>query len=143
MADRSPRGGPRRRLRGAAGAAAPGEPWDDLSLIYTSGTTGPSKGVRAAHAAFWNYAHCFILPVRRPRTTGTCSSLPMFYTAGTGITYSMLLAGGSVALTRGFSPKTFWDDVRRFEATITIAIHGMVSVHARPAAVAGRRATTR
>ena len=45
------------------------EPWDDLSLIYTSGTTGPSKGVRAAHAAFWNYANCFILPYvdeRRP-----------------------------------------------------------------------------
>ena len=31
------------------------------------------------------------------------NSLPMFYTAGTGITYSMLLAGGSVALVRGLS----------------------------------------
>ena len=51
----------------------------------------------------------------------------MFYTAGTGITYSMLLAGGSVAYPSGFSTTTFWDDVRRFEATITIAIHGMVS----------------
>ena len=39
----------------------------------------------------------------------------------------MLLAGGSVALNKGFNPRTFWDDVRRFEATITIAIHGMVT----------------
>ena len=105
----------------------PVEPWDDLSLIYTSGTTGPSKGVRAAHAAFWNYARCFITKFV-DETDRYLQPLPMFYTAGTGITYSMLLAGGSVAYPPGFSTRTFWDDVRRFEATITIAIHGMVSV---------------
>jgi carnitine-CoA ligase len=105
----------------------PVEPWDDLSLIYTSGTTGPSKGVRAAHAAFWNYAHCFITDFV-DETDRYLQPLPMYYTAGTGITYSMLLAGGSVAYPGGFSTKSFWDDVRRYEATITIAIHGMVSV---------------
>jgi len=104
----------------------PLEPWDDLSLIYTSGTTGPSKGVRAAHAAFWNYANCFILPYF-DESDRYLSALPMFHTAGTGITYSMLRAGGSVALTKSFSASRFWDDVRRFEATITIAIHGMVT----------------
>ncbi len=104
----------------------PVEPWDDLSLIYTSGTTGPSKGVRAAHAAFWNYANCFILPYV-DEDDRYLSSLPMFHTAGTGITYSMLRAGGSMALNKGFSASRFWDDVRRFEATITIVIHGMVT----------------
>ena len=103
----------------------PVEPWHDLSLIYTSGTTGPSKGVRASYAAFWNYARCFILPFVNEEDR-YLNSLPMFYTAGTGITYSMLLAGGSVALNKGFNPRTFWDDVRKFEATITITIHGMV-----------------
>ena len=104
----------------------PIEPWDDLSLIYTSGTTGPSKGVRAAHAAFWNYANCFILPYV-DESDRYLNALPMFHTAGTGITYSMLRAGGSVALSKGFSASRYWDDVRRFEATITIAIHGMVT----------------
>ena len=104
----------------------PVEPWDDLSLIYTSGTTGPSKGVRAAHAAFWNYARCFIEPFV-DESDCYLQPLPMFYTAGTGITYSMLRAGGSVAYVKGFRPQTFWDDVRRFDATVTIAIHGMVS----------------
>lgn len=104
----------------------PLEPWDDLSLIYTSGTTGPSKGVRAAHAAFWNYSNCFVLPYVT-EDDRYLSSLPMFHTAGTGITYSMLRAGGSVALNKGFSASRFWDDVRRFEATVTIAIHGMVT----------------
>ena len=106
--------------------AQPVEPWHDLSLIYTSGTTGPSKGVRASHAAFWNYARCFILPFVTEEDR-YLNSLPMFYTAGTGITYSMLLAGGSVALNKGFNPRTFWDDVRRFEASVAIAIHGMVT----------------
>ena len=104
----------------------PVEPWDDLSLIYTSGTTGPSKGVRAAYAAFWNYANCFILPYV-DESDRYLNALPMFHTAGTGITYSMLRAGGSVALSGAFSARRFWDDVRRFEATITIAIHGMVT----------------
>jgi crotonobetaine/carnitine-CoA ligase len=104
----------------------PVEPWDDLSLIYTSGTTGPSKGVRAAYAAFWNYANCFNLPFVT-EDDRNLSSLPMFHTAGTGLTYSMLRAGGSVALNKGFSASRFWDDVRRFEATVTIAIHGMVT----------------
>jgi crotonobetaine/carnitine-CoA ligase len=104
----------------------PVEPWDDLSLIYTSGTTGPSKGVRAAHAAFWTYARCFIEPFVTADDV-YLQPLPMFYTAGTGITYSMLFAGGAVAYLKGFDPKTFWDDVRRFDATITIVIHGMVS----------------
>ena len=104
----------------------PVEPWDDLSLIYTSGTTGPSKGVRAAYAAFWNYANCFILPYV-DESDRYLNALPMFHTAGTGITYSMLRAGGSVALSGAFSARRFWDDVRRTEATITIAIHGMVT----------------
>jgi len=104
----------------------PVEPWDDLSLIYTSGTTGPSKGVRASHAAFWNYGNCFIAPFV-DESDRYLQPLPMFYTAGTGITYSMLQAGGSLAYVKGFSPKTLWDDIRSFEATITIAIHGMVT----------------
>jgi crotonobetaine/carnitine-CoA ligase len=104
----------------------PLEPWDDLSLIYTPGTTGPSKGVRAAYAAFWNYANCFVLPFVTDEDR-YLSSLPMFHTAGTGITYSMLRAGGSMALNKGFSASRFWDDVRRFDATVTIAIHGMVT----------------
>jgi carnitine-CoA ligase len=102
------------------GAGAP------LAILYTSGTTGPSKGVRAAHAAFWNYGRCFIAPFVTQQDR-YLQPLPMFYTAGTGITYSMLQAGGSLAFLKGFSPRTFWDDVRRFEATITIVIHGMVT----------------
>jgi hypothetical protein len=73
-----------------------------------------------------NYGRCFIKGLV-DESDRYLQPLPMFYTAGTGITYSMLQAGGSLAYPKGFSSKTFWDDIRRFDATITIAIHGMVS----------------
>ena len=127
LADRHVGRAPRRR-RATSGPALPRpvEPWDDLSLIYTSGTTGPSKGVRASHAAFWNYGNCFIAPFV-DESDRYLQPLPMFYTAGTG--HHVLDAPGRrlARLTKGFSSTTFWDDVRRFEATITIAIHGMVT----------------
>ena len=104
----------------------PVEPWDDLSLIYTSGTTGPSKGVRAAYAAFWNYAE-LLHPPYVDASDRYLNACPMFHTAGTGITYFDAARGRLRRLSGAFSARRFWDDVRRTEATITIAIHGMVT----------------
>ena len=119
------------QIRDSAGCGRPSvtrprEPWDDMSLIYTSGTTGPSKGVRAAYATFWNYHRVFL----EPYVGGDdrfLQPLPMFHTAGTGIAYSMLLAGGSVALVERFSARTFLDDTRRLNATATLVLHAMTS----------------
>jgi crotonobetaine/carnitine-CoA ligase len=105
---------------------SPREPWDDMSLIYTSGTTGPSKGVRAAYATFWNYHRVFLEPYVGGEDR-FLQPLPMFHTAGTGITYSMLLCGGSVALLERFSARTFLDDSRRLGATATLVLHAMTS----------------
>ena len=63
------------------------------------GHDGPSKGVRAAYATFWNYHRVFLEPYVGAGDR-FLQPLPMFHTAGTGITYSMLLAGGSVASAR-------------------------------------------
>jgi crotonobetaine/carnitine-CoA ligase len=116
-------------IRGSAGGERPSldrprEPWDDMSLIYTSGTTGPSKGVRAAYATFWNYHRVFLEPYVGEQDR-FLQPLPMFHTAGTGITYSMLLAGGSVALLERFSARRFFDDARRLGATATLVLHAM------------------
>ncbi len=107
--------------------ARPREPWDDMSLIYTSGTTGPSKGVRAAYATFWNYHRVFLEPYVGEQDR-FLQPLPMFHTAGTGITYSMLRCGGSVALVERFSARTFLEDTRRLGATATLVVHAMTSV---------------
>ena len=104
----------------------PREPWDEMSLIYTSGTTGPSKGVKAAYATFWNYHRVYLSPYVGEQDR-FLQPLPMFHTAGTGITYSMLLVGGSVALVERFSARTFLDDSRRLGATATLVLHAMTS----------------
>ena len=104
----------------------PTEPWDHVSLIYTSGTTGPSKGVLTAYASLWAYDRYFIWDDLGPGDR-FLQPLPMFHTAGTGCTYSMLRRGASVALVDGFNPRTFWADVRRLGATGSLVIHAMVS----------------
>lgn len=101
------------------------EPWDHISLIYTSGTTGPSKGVLTAYASLWAYDRYLLWPDLGPEDR-FLQPLPMFHTAGTGITYSMLHRHGSVALVEGFNPRTFWDDVKRLGATASLVIHAMV-----------------
>ena len=125
------RGDPRRAAGRRLGRAAdPGAARSSRGTTSASSTRRGRPGRRRA----------FVPRTPRSGTTRTASSsrtstssdrylnaLPMFHTAGTGITYSMLRAGGSVALSGGFSASRFWDDVRRFEATITIAIHGMVT----------------
>jgi hypothetical protein len=60
--------------------------------VHTFSCRHQEHDVRAAHAAFWNYANCFILPYV-DENDRYLNALPMFHTAGTGITYSMLRAG--------------------------------------------------
>ena len=102
------------------------EPWDDVSLIYTSGTTGPSKGVLTSYASLWLYDRHFIWD-DVGADDRLLQPLPMFHTAGTGCTFSMLRRGASVAMVDGFRPSTFWTDVRRLGATTSLVIHAMVS----------------
>jgi crotonobetaine/carnitine-CoA ligase len=104
----------------------PTEPWDDFALIYTSGTTGPSKGVQISYASHRLYADSVVWP----EVGGDdcfMMALPLSHVAGTSITYAMLQRGGTIALPRSFSAATFWDDVRRYQATASFIIHGMVS----------------
>jgi crotonobetaine/carnitine-CoA ligase len=105
---------------------APREPWDDFALVYTSGTTGPSKGVRLSYASHRLYADSVVWP-DIGGADRFLMALPLSHVAGTAITYAMLQRGGAIVLPRAFAASTFWDDVRRFQATATFIIHGMVS----------------
>jgi carnitine-CoA ligase len=102
------------------------EPWDDALLIYTSGTTGPSKGVAISSAGAWLFDRYFTWPDVGPDDR-YLQALPMFHMSGIGSTYSMLLRRGSVALLPAFNAKSFWEDVRRYNATVSCVLHAMVS----------------
>jgi crotonobetaine/carnitine-CoA ligase len=105
---------------------APTEPWDDFALVYTSGTTGPSKGVRLSYASHRLYADSLVWP-DLAADDRFLVSVPMSHVGGTALSYAMLQRGGTVILPGGFDAKRFWDDVRRYGATGTFVIHGMVS----------------
>jgi crotonobetaine/carnitine-CoA ligase len=106
--------------------AVPREPWDDFALVYTSGTTGPSKGVQLSYASHRLYADNLVWP-ELGADDRFLIALPLSHVAGTSITYGMLLRGGTVVLPAAFNARTFWDEVRRYGATATFVIHGMVS----------------
>lgn len=121
------------RLSELAARADPGrpvlksarEPWDDFAIVYTSGTTGPSKGVRLSYASHRLYADSMIWPDVGEQDR-LLMPLPLSHVAGTASTYAMLQRGGAVVLPGPFEPRTFWEDVRRYEATVTFVLHGMI-----------------
>lgn len=96
--------------------ARPIEPWDTQCILYTSGTTGPSKGVLSS---YWHrYSHATAVPA----ITGDDRRLihgPLSHTGGFGSAFGMLVLGGSIALVESFKTDRFWDNVRRYEATVT------------------------
>jgi crotonobetaine/carnitine-CoA ligase len=119
------------KLAASTGATRPAlepqtEPWDDFALVYTSGTTGPSKGVRLSYASHRLYADSLVWP-EIGADDRFLVSVPLSHVGGTSLTYAMLQRGGTVVLPGGFSARQFWGDVRRYQATATFVIHGMVS----------------
>lgn len=92
------------------------EPWDPHQIIFTSGTTGPSKAVLCSYLHLYSNAG----PETWPCVTGDdryLVNLPMFHIGGSGITYNMLVRGGSITLVERFDTATFWDVARKTETT--------------------------
>ena len=92
----------------------------DLALIML--TAGRGKKPRAAKisnqrwafSAYGAAAACTL----SPRDTVYCC-LPLHHPAGMLVTVGGGLVGGSrLALSTGFNPETFWEDVRRYGATV-------------------------
>jgi len=102
------------------------EAWDDFALMYTSGTSGPSKGVRLSYASHRLYADSLVLP-EIGEDDRFMMALQLSHVAGTSITVAMLQRGGTIVLADAFNAKRFWQDVKRYQATASFVIHGMVS----------------
>lgn len=104
----------------------PIEPWDNQSIIYTSGTTGPSKGVLSSYLHLYTNAG----PDGWPFVRGDdrfLVNMPIFHIGGTGLPFSMLARGGSIALMENFSTDTFWDFVRETQTTVVFLLGVMAT----------------
>jgi fatty-acyl-CoA synthase len=76
------------------------------TLLYTSGTSGRPKGVMVTETnAFWSCTNFNLGNGVTAKSTVLCD-MPMFHTAGLFASIrSLLLAGGTVLISRGFDPE--------------------------------------
>ncbi len=105
---------------------------DLKAVMYTSGTTGPSKGVMISHRQAYGYAHGnFELMELEPGDV-YYAPLPLFHIAGQwAMCYSSMIAGSAAVVTERFSVERFWNDARRFGATVTFFLGAMANFLAR------------
>ena len=97
----------------------------DIALyIYTSGTTGLPKAAVITHKRWIAAAYMFggaIMDATPRDILYVC--LPLYHSnAMFGGVGTMLVTGAAVALRRRFSASQFWDDVRKFDASIFLYI---------------------
>lgn len=105
---------------------------DTVMILYTGGTTGPSKGVVMSHHFYWSYARMVkeSIGYREDDVSYTC--MPLFHVnAQIGSIVAALYAGGRVALYQRFSARSFWDEIRKSEATIFLGMGAVGNILAK------------
>jgi fatty-acyl-CoA synthase len=93
---------------------------EDVALyIYTSGTTGPSKAARVSHGKVMQWTHWFAGLMNVDSSDRLYDCLPMYHSTGGVVAVgAALVGGGSVAVRDGFSARSFWRDVARWDCTL-------------------------
>jgi crotonobetaine/carnitine-CoA ligase len=104
-------------------------PSDSHSIFFTSGTTGPAKGVIYSHARTMHLARNSNewLQTRSEDTVYTC--LPLFHiNALLNSFLNCLRVGGKIVISKRFSARNFWHEVRESEATIVNCLGTMAAI---------------
>lgn len=102
---------------------------DLCEIMYTSGTTGPSKGVMMTHK-YWilnGYGYRYPMDVTPEDRLFTC--LPFFHANAQGYsTMGALTSGASLIVVERFSASKFWDQIRRYKATVFNYMGAMLTI---------------
>ncbi|CAL1594917.1 unnamed protein product [Knipowitschia caucasica] len=115
------------RMEEASAAPLPPDSRSGVSLlspavyIYTSGTTGLPKAAILSHTKLWRMSLVHGM-MGRSSDEVLYNSLPLYHSAGfVGLTGAIDL-GSTVALRSKFSVSNFWNDCRKYDATVILYI---------------------
>ena len=101
---------------------------DVMGVMYTSGTTGPSKGSMNCHAHAYEYAVVAVELLEMKSDDIYYAPLPMFHIAGQwAVVYACMIAECTAILTGTFSLTEFWNDVRKYKATVSFLLGAMAN----------------
>jgi fatty-acyl-CoA synthase len=93
---------------------------DRCLLIFTSGTTGLPKAANVNHYRIHAMIRVFAAALRVRPDDRMYVALPLYHTSGGVLAVcTMMSAGASAAIAPRFSARAFWDDVVRFDCTMS------------------------
>ena len=96
---------------------------DNAFYIYTSGTTGLPKAAHFSHFRMLFMMYGFAGAMKTTAQDRTYCTLPLYHATGGVCSVGMALtAGGALILRRKFSAHEFWNDCRKYEATLSAYI---------------------
>lgn len=97
---------------------------DTLEYIYTSGTTGKPKATELKHQKWLQLGYgAGGVSLRSISSDVQYCCLPLYHNSGINIAWSTtLMHGGTFALKRKFSVTDFWNDIRKYNASIFVYI---------------------
>jgi len=108
----------RLRFRRAAGPA-PGTGRDRAFYIYTSGTTGLPKAANFSHMRMLFMMSGFVGALSPRDDDRIYDPLPLYHATGGVCAVGLaFMVGGAVVIRRKFSASDFWNDIRRYDATM-------------------------
>lgn len=97
------------------------------SLMYTSGTTGPSKGVMISQNYLLSAGRSVVGAGGFKSDDVLYGAVPLFHGSGLlGLVLPTLLLGCTSVLDSRFSVSGTWDQVRKYEATVVLAVGPML-----------------
>ena len=93
---------------------------DPIAYAFTSGTTGLSKATKVIHSSLVVIGHMMGLGVTEANPNDTIYvTLPFFHFTAIWLGWAPAFASGAaLAISRKFSVSRFWDDIRKFNATM-------------------------
>ena len=102
---------------------------DLQAIMYTSGTTGASKGVMVSHAHAMTCGLDWLTYTAFQEDEVVYCPLPLFHGVGLwcGV-MAVLLSGSTICVVDRFSASSFWSDVRRFKANVSLGIFSMIPI---------------